>query len=85
MRPVYLGRPVNNSPEMERKWFRDALREIETASQETVETTVADAFSATNVTATRSMDTDVVTLPQLADYVATFINDLKARGTKRSS
>lgn len=80
MRPVALGQPLSDSDADVLRWARQALAEIETASQEGVEL-VADAFEFTGShTERRTIDAGAATLAELRDYVATLVNDLKKRG-----
>lgn len=78
MRPVKLGQPAGNN---DREWYRQALLEIERASQEETEA-IADDFTPTNVTTTRAFDADTVTTAQLADVLGTLIQDLQQRGRR---
>jgi methylphosphotriester-DNA--protein-cysteine methyltransferase len=72
------------------EWIIRALRNIENASNETDVFNIADAFTLSNVTSTRTLDADTTASPietvvqMLADVLGTFISDLKKRGSKRA-
>lgn len=82
MRRLTLGQPISSADFA--RWATEALREIERASyEEAVE--VADAFTITGtLTETRDLDVSTPTAQNIADVLATFINDLKKRGTNRT-
>jgi hypothetical protein len=60
-----------------------ALRIIEEASNEDA-MLIADAFSVTNFTATRTLNAGTATTAQLAAFVATLISDLQKRSINRA-
>ena len=80
MRPVQLGFRFGGSFET---WAEAALRQIEHASQEDA-TIIADAFTVSNFTVTRTLDAGTATATQIANFLATFIDDLQKRGTNRA-
>lgn len=84
MRPVSLGRPnVSNDPETFRRWVLGAFAEIERASNEDA-FVVADDFTVTGHTATRTLDAATATATDVANVLCTFIEDLQNRGMKRN-
>ncbi len=61
-----------------------ALRDIETASREDIET-VADGFSVSgSFTETRSLNVTAPSTANIAAVLATFLTDLKSRGQTRT-
>lgn len=61
-----------------------ALRQIETASREDIET-VADAFTVSgSFTDTRELNVSAPSTANIAAVLATFLSDLKARGSTRT-
>jgi hypothetical protein len=79
MREIFVGRPIQGG---ELQWLVQAVAEIENASREGV-FNVADAFTIENFTETRTLDASTATVADLANFVATFIDDLQKRGSKR--
>lgn len=84
MRRVSLGAPFSNNLEDKIDWCIDAIRQIEIASGDEDPFEILDGFTTTNVTSTRSLDADTVTLAELADVVGTLVEDIQARGPKRN-
>lgn len=83
MRPLTLGDPpARGSQEDTFNFVFNCLKEIENSSYEDV-TIIADALTVTNVTPSRTLDPTTATLPQLAQFVATFVQDIKRRGSGR--
>jgi hypothetical protein len=86
MRRVSFGNPPSNillaNPDM--RFVFEALREIEKASLEGDAGQVADAYTVTNFTETRTLDAGTATASDVADVLATLISDLQKRGTKRT-
>ena len=64
-------------------YMRRVLTQISDASYEDA-LLIADGFSVTNFTESRSLNASTATVTQLANFVATFITDLKKRGSKRT-
>jgi hypothetical protein len=87
MRRVSFGNPPSNilqaKPDM--RFVLEALREIEKASAEADAGQVADAFTLSNYTETRTLNAGAATLGDVANVLATFISDLQKRGTKRTA
>jgi hypothetical protein len=81
MRPVRIG-PVPASDKEKLAWCVQAIQDIALASQVADPNVIADSFVVSNVTETRTVNADTVTLPQLANVVCTFLQDLKRRGQK---
>lgn len=86
MRPVSFGNPPVNimTADPGPRFLFNALREIEKASLEGDTGTVADGFTVSNFTETRSLDASTATASDVANVLATFLNDLKKRGSKRT-
>lgn len=86
MRRVSFGNPHVNilqaSPDM--RFVLESLREIEKASAEGDAGQVADAYTLSNFTETRTLDASTATATDVADVLATFIFDLQKRGSKRT-
>jgi hypothetical protein len=84
MRPVSLGSPGNTKDlEAWKKWIMGALAEIERASYEDL-SAVAQDFTVTGHTETRTLDAATATLADVTDVLCTFIQDLQNRGMKRT-
>lgn len=81
MKRLAFGSPL---PKQELKWMMDSLREIERASIEDIETVVGELDVTGTVTETRTLDVDTATATDIANFLATFISDVKKRGQKRS-
>lgn len=83
MRPVSLGKPILKENEQWRKWAEECFAELERASYDD-EATIAQDFTVTNHTATRTLDKTTATLSDVANVLCTLIEDLQNRGSKRS-
>lgn len=84
MRPVSFGSPPPvKDAERFAQWVKDCMSEIDRASNEQAEA-VADAYTPSNYTATRTLDAGTATATDVANVICTFLDDLKNRGTKRS-
>lgn len=82
MRPVALGQPLNDQDFI--RWALASLREIETASYED-SAEVADAFTVTGtLTQTYDLNVTTPTAANIAAVLATFLTDLKKRGTNKT-
>lgn len=83
MRPLTLGDPpLKGSQQDTLDFIFNALREIENSSYEDV-SIIADNFTVSNVTISRTLDPTTATLSQLAHFVGTFVQDIKRRGAGR--
>jgi hypothetical protein len=85
MRPVILGSPVGGTIEDKVEWLVRAMYKIEVASQDIDALTIADNFTVTNLTEDRDFDADSTTLAEVADVLGTLLQDMKDRGSKRTS
>lgn len=83
MRRVNLGKPQAQDDETFRKWVMQAMAEIERASHEDLQA-VAQAFTVTGFTDLRTLDAGTSTGANTRNFLCTFINDLKRRGSKRN-
>lgn len=83
MRPLSLGRPNTQNPEDFRKWVLAAFAEIERSAADDA-FAVADDFTVTGHTPTRTLNAGTATLTDIANVLCTFIQDLQNRGMKRS-
>lgn len=81
MRPVDFGSPPVN-PEGQRLWYEAALRQIEEASREDA-LIISDSFTVSNHTATRTLDVSTATLTDVANVLATLLDDFQKRGPYR--
>lgn len=84
MRQVFLNRP-NNSDDAKafREWVMQCMAEIERASYDDP-VTVANDFSVSNHTKTRTLDAGTATLADVTNVLCTLIEDIQNRGMKRS-
>jgi hypothetical protein len=83
MGTLYLGQPFSSGQDHLNQWMQSALREIERTSREDADIAlVAQDFMPTNFTELRSFDAGTATLGDIANVLATFINDIKKRGAK---
>jgi hypothetical protein len=80
MRPLSLGYRFQG--ENFQQWAERAFREIELCSLEDA-IVVADSYTVSNFTASRTLNAGTATTTQLANFVATFINDLQKRSANR--
>jgi hypothetical protein len=78
MRPVTFGYPLGDFTQ----YVMDSLREIENASNEGV-FAVADGFTVSNFTVTRTLNAGTATTADIANFLATLIDDLQKRGPNR--
>lgn len=84
MRPANIGTPPFGGTDSQKlDWCIKAIQELSLCSKVENPNHVADAYTPSNVTNTRSFDADSTTLAEVADVLGTFIQDLKNRGTKR--
>jgi hypothetical protein len=81
MRQLSLGFRFPGEDPIE--WMERAIREIERASLEDA-MIVADSYTVSNFTESRSLSASTATTAQLANFVATFIYDLQRRSANRA-
>ena len=79
MRPVSLGQPASQRPEAWKKWIEDCFAELERASYDDL-AAVAQDFTVTNYTPTRTLNAGTANLATVANVLCTFIADLQNRG-----
>lgn len=79
---VTLGQPVTQPRDEFGKWVHESLRRIENESAITV-AHLADQYTISNHTPTRSLNMATATATDIGNFIATFISDLKNRGSKR--
>lgn len=77
MRAVNLGEPRDLEE------VRRAFREIESASREQDAIGIADGFTVSNVSTTTTLNPTTCTLAQLAQFVATYFDQMQKRGPNR--
>lgn len=81
MKKLSLGNPTSPS---DIGWAQRALKTIERASREDIET-VFDGYTVVGTyTPTRTLDTDIAALPDLIAFVATLVTDIQKRGQNRT-
>ena len=83
MRRVFLGQKTADDNQAFRKWAEQALREIESASEDDIADVFGD-FTVTGFTNTRSLNATTATLSDVASFLCTLVNDLSNRGSKRN-
>ena len=71
------------APDRYRKEFMDELLSRLGEYSEERDRPVPNHYSTSNVTTSRTLDADTVTTAELADVVATLIEDMKKRGLLR--
>ncbi|MBW3099192.1 hypothetical protein [Pseudohoeflea coraliihabitans] len=85
MKPLALGRPPFNTaasgPEV--RWLTEAMAEVRKASHEQVTEQIADAYTLSNFTETRTLDASTATASDIANVLATLLWDMQNRGVKR--
>jgi hypothetical protein len=85
MRKVVIGAPpfpiATSSPEVQ--WLAQGLNEIQRASHDQITEEIADAYTLSNITVTRTLDPTTATTADIANVLATLLQDMKARGVKR--
>lgn len=80
MREISVGTPVPGQSFED--FAKGIFQQIEQASREDA-LTIADGYSVVNFTTTRTLDASTATTAQLANFIATFIDDLQKRGPNR--
>ncbi len=75
--------PFNFASDHRWAWIVNAIREISNASHDQITEEIADTYTVSNLTVSRTFDADTVTTAQLADIVGTLIQDMQNRGVKR--
>lgn len=85
MRRVNIGQPpaVSGMLSPEMRWVAAAFSEIQTASNENDQRVIAQAYTVTNVTTTRTLDGATADLPDLINFIGTFILDLREGAVKK--
>jgi hypothetical protein len=84
MRPISLGQPsVTADDKRFRTWVLQCMAEIERASYDDV-AVVANDFTVSNHTRTRTLDAATATLTDVKNVLCTFIEDIQNRGAKRN-
>ena len=83
MRKANIGSPRGRATDEFSKWVGSALKELERASYEEIPGEIADAYTMTNFTATRTLDAASATATDVANVLATFLTDMKARSVKK--
>lgn len=88
MRPVQIvGHPPDpeTDPVGTMRWIIDVLSEIANASIEEVNVDSAGSFEVSNLQKVRAIDPNNITLQELANAFATFIQDNAQRGVTRTT
>ncbi len=85
MRKVPFGSPPFPIATASRQvqWLVGQVRNLCDASHDQITGEIADTYEITNLTVRRTLDCDAATLPELCEFIGTFIADLKNRGSKR--
>lgn len=84
MKRLAFGAPVGSSPEAFRAWAIQALKKIELASNEDIET-IFQAYIVTGAfPVTREIDVATATLSDVIAFLATLITDVKQGGPNRT-
>lgn len=79
--PPIAPMSMNSTPEG--RYLLLALQEIARASFEADPNEVADAYTVSNYTETRTLNAGTATASDIANVLATFLDDLKRRGVKK--
>lgn len=85
MRKVNLGAPsfqIATQP-APIAWLLRAVMDIAQASNDQITEEVADAYTLSNVTPTRTLDPTTATATDVANVLATLLQDMQKRGVKR--
>lgn len=84
MRKIAIGTPPQMlNPSQRDLWIMNALIEMQRASHDQIAEEIADAYTLSNYTVTRTLDASTATAGDIANVLATFLQDMKNRGTKR--
>lgn len=84
MRPfAFPAPPFQAGNDLKMDYVINALRQISDASHDQITDAIADAYTVTNLTETRSLDCNTATLDDLRNVVGTLLNDMQNRGVKR--
>jgi len=65
------------------KWTVDAIVELSRASHEQITEEIADAYQLGTFTETRTLNPATATVADVANVLATILNDMKKRGVNR--
>lgn len=84
MRNINFGNPPTGGLQAQITWLIACMRKIETASKDTDALTIADAYTVANAGGTRSIDGAASVAGTVRDVLATLLDDLKKRGSKRT-
>lgn len=83
MRKIFIGAPLSPEPKDFAQWVESSLREIERANIDDVDAAaVFKDFTASNYTATRTLNAGTATAADVANVLCTLIDDIKRRGSK---
>lgn len=85
MSKVNLGAPIGGSAEQKLDWCVRSLKRLEQALNVSLLEVTADNFTFSNVTEGRTIDINTATVEDVANAFATFLADIKKRGSKASS
>jgi len=85
MRKIVLGQPSFPiaTASQEVKWLAEGLAEVQRASHDQITEEIADAYTLSNVTETRTLNVSTATTADIANVLATLLLDMKNRGVKR--
>ncbi len=85
MRKISIGQPPFDIALVDQKtrWMMTALLTIQRASGEQITEEIADAYTLGTFTVTRTLNPATATISDVANVLATILQDMKNRGVKR--
>jgi hypothetical protein len=84
MRPFNLGQPSDPGKEAFEQWVRQAFAEIEAVSNDGIEKLFDEYTIVGAYTESRSLTPATATASQIANFLATLVEDVKSRGSNRA-
>lgn len=77
--------PQQATEEQTRRWLVQQFKDLELSLASAGAGPIADAYTVSNYTETRTLDASTATLADLLDVFCTLIYDLQRRGVKRGT
>lgn len=83
MRPMaFSPPPMRQQMGTFEQWVIKSFQEVSAASHEQVTEEIADSFTLSNVTETRTLDPTTATVADVANVLGTFLQDMQRRAVK---
>lgn len=79
--PLYIGQPRSMEPADILAWVKNALHDIERHDRTLADVAmIAQDFTVENYNVTRTIDASTASATDVADFLCTFIDDIRRRG-----